>query len=560
MTDRDKLMKNTVGCLAVFISGLLVTTSVRAQVPDTAPGQYRLDLAWPAGGLDTQHPPFIYDYDPDHVVSKGTFAMVNCSDRSCRSASGFFIDTDRDDDKVCAMTAGHVVRGIFELNDPGSGDDSSEVVSSEVESSEDESARITSRMLPLNFLGVALPGETTVALNYKRLNPQEQKVSFFGSRMPPGSIQVVRSLMGSPASTGIRQDLALLLIDVSRLKGRSTMSTLPYAYAAEGSVPEGRLVVKGHPKSWPLHRSDIHSTIAHSGEFNLSAVAHGAMSEGASGGPWAYNESHGTAFAVHSCGANCHDAQGQPIEGISGSFLTPLKAEIEATCKPSKKKKYVFLTSVVKPITAFLRGFTPPGKNRDVLAHVSGASCLGPMADTAFISTTSGQDVAYDRALAYASAFPGEEVYVYKIRADEKFYNAKASLQDSLKHAEKTSVSILTSNKADFENEYLFLDDVTFQGIPSSNIASAFLFKKRSDGKISHQWISNVNFNPADTTTSTFSYVGPSSSQNNMNLTWMTKVGNAAPNGSCLMSGSIPESATHFPAEALFRLRIDKEL
>lgn len=536
-----------------------VVTSVYAvEIPDTDPHQFKFDLSWPPGGLDAQHPPFLYDYDSNHKVSKATFLFENCNGLHCVLGSGFFIETERDDGKVCAVTAGHVIRDAFSLRGESSESEWSDGWSSEWSSewSGDDSISRTSRILPDIFDQRFLSGDTTIGLRYGRLNSREQKVSFFGNRMPSGSIKVVRSILemvpnGTP-------DVALLLIDPSTMKGFGTTSMVPYSYVTPGSSLVGNIVIKAHPKGWPLHISHVRSASLLPSPFGISASVEGSTWNGSSGGPWATDQNFGTVFAVHSKG----EVEGnlERSNNVSASYLTPLRADIEAACQPSKKKKYVFLTSVMKPVTAFLKGFLPPGKNRDVLAHISGASCLGPMADTAFISTTSSQSVAYERAYAYASAYPGEEVYIYRIRADGKFFNAKASLQDSLKHAESASVPLFTTSKMDVENEYLFLDDVTYKGIPSSSIASALLFKKAEDGKISHQWISNADFKDADTVSSVFSYVGPLSSQKKLNVTWMTKVGGSPPNGACLMSDAISDSMKRFPAELLLHRTLLSEL
>lgn len=538
------MIKKTAGFLsASMLAMLFAAPASYADVPDTDPHTFGLASSWPPGGLDVQHPPFVYDFFPNDNASKATFNTTTCVGNVCAPGSAFFIETDREDEKTCVITAGHVADNLT-LKLP--------------ESSETEGSDSSLRN------GRRISGKTSIALNYHRLDPSTQNVSFFGNVMPEGSMHVVRNIQDQPIYSseeeeGYFRDIALLLIDTSRLKGRAMTSTLPYSYVPAGSLPAGSPVVKGHPHGWPLHRNEFFSMTAYPGQFALSAELDGMLAEGSSGGPWVHQGEQGPAFAVSTCAADCENFLGDDQQHVFASYLTILKDDIEATCKQSERPKYVYKTSTRVPTMAFAAGFVPPGRNRDVVAHVSGASCQDGKADTAFVSTTKNQAVAYERALAVASAYPGQAVYIYRIRADEKFYNAKKSLQDSLKHFEKTSVSLLTVSQANLEQEFLFVDDVTFGGLPAENIAGAMMFKKEKDGAIRHQHFSNASFKPLQTKASSFSYVGPDSSGGKMNVTWVSKIGASALNGSCLMPGSVPEDVKRFPAE-LLHLHVPVEL
>lgn len=229
--------------------------------------------------------------------------------------------------------------------------------------------------------------------------------------------------------------------------------------------------------------------------------------------------------------------------------------------KSVRKKKYDIIVDTERGIFGRnepdYAGFTQPVKNRDVVAHVSGVSCQGAAADTAFISTTASQKVAYDQALAYASSYPNKDIYIYRIRADDKFYNAKKSLHDSLGYYENKLNSVLTFSREGFEKEYLFLDDLTYLGIPSENIENAFIFKQEN-GHIHHKQINNKYFKQANTASSKFSYIGPQSESNNNTL--MAKTDKFSANESCFISDSIPNINKQIFSNLILNMNIKDEL
>ncbi len=532
--------------------------SYAQEVPDNEASHYYLNVLWPSVSLDAQHPPYIYDYEPNNPVSKATFninflypinricndtdsSIFNCfwprrnrfRDNTTNNnvynaftSTGFFIETERDDNLVCALTAAHNVAVPLGLDS----------------------------YQTFDIKNMNIPDKSILALNYRRVNPYSEEVSFFGNFIPENTIKVVRAINNDRINPGedpakFYNDLALLLIDTSSLKGRTMISKLPVQFSAAGSyLPTGNLMIKGHPFGWPLNQGVVHTIAQFPNHYAVALFTNEAMTAGSSGGPAAFGNGNNAVDGII-----VREASNQTHQGVLASLLTPLLQDIEETCKQSKKPKYVYKTSTIDPISVFVKGFTQPGKNRDVVAHVSGTSCQGAAVDTAFISTTASQKVAYDQALAYASAYPNKDIYIYRIRADEKFYNAKESLQDSMQHYGNKLDSVLAFTKVGFEKEYLFLDDLTYQGIPSENIENAFLFKQEN-GHIHHKQINNKNFKQANTTSSKFSYIGPQSVSNNISL--MTKTGNVSSNGSCFMPDSIPNIDKQVLTEVILNTKL----
>lgn len=79
------------------------------------------------------------------------------------------------------------------------------------------------------------------------------------------------------------------------------------------------------------------------------------------------------------------------------------------------------------PDAVFANGFPAPGTNDDVIAHITGQTCS--TGQTAFVSTTALEAFAYERALYALMSSPAPETYVYRIRADNGFYDAAATLR-----------------------------------------------------------------------------------------------------------------------------------
>lgn len=513
--------------LFIFAFPLISPMVYADSAPDSDPRQYYFTLPQP--DLNSQHPPYLYDYEPDNKVSQATFGLNFHRPHNGQQiiplyGTAFFIDTDRSDNKICALTAGH---GVTELQPP-------------------YQAEIHNLKIPL---------ESSIATNYRRHDSSDvQKVSLYGKHLAARAIEVVYAKDGSliqgitPDQPEYVEDIALLLIDKAQLKNVNSISTLAAGYLPRGAYPMSlhpsgamAMVLKGHPFGWPLHKNTVSSIIERNNSlaaYGFVAVTDAPVSGGMSGSPLVYGT---TAYGINSRNINEIEKAGLV------STLTPLEKHIEETCFQNKNPRAVYKVSTLSRMKAFVNGFTASGKNRDVVAHLSGASSRQGNAETAYVSTTKSQRVALKLAQNYIEENPGKEVYLYKIRADNRFSNASASLWDTLKHHGSASAPTLTFSRVAFDDEYLFVNDMNDAGIPAENIENALLLKKEK-GDIRFLMFENDKYKAANTRASEFSYVGPLP-ENPSYRTWVTRTNSSQITG----AGMMPEVVVNkpFPAEAL---------
>ncbi|AZE54600.1 hypothetical protein C4K03_2445 [Pseudomonas synxantha] len=122
--------------------------------------------------------------------------------------------------------------------------------------------------------------------------------------------------------------------------------------------------------------------------------------------------------------------------------------------------KFVWRLDRRPPDVIFPNGFGSWGTNTDVFAHISGNSCVNvPPAErnSAFISTTANNPWAILAVSAWTRQFPGEVMYLYRIRADINFYNGERSLrayETRYPQAGVTPINYIPSQQA---NEYIAL-------------------------------------------------------------------------------------------------------
>lgn len=115
-------------------------------------------------------------------------------------------------------------------------------------------------------------------------------------------------------------------------------------------------------------------------------------------------------------------------------------------------------------------GFQPLGEDDDILHHVEGISCLSGRRTSAFVATTTEDDVAIGMG---RDVQPGEAFWVYSIRATNNFYSAYNSLMYAYS---QTNIDIFRDTAQTFapQREYM-----AFSGIGTEQILGAWLFRSR---------------------------------------------------------------------------------
>ncbi len=131
------------------------------------------------------------------------------------------------------------------------------------------------------------------------------------------------------------------------------------------------------------------------------------------------------------------------------------------------------------PDAAFVSGFPAPGTNEDIFAHASGQSCAN--GQTAFVSTTTSESFAYERALYALIASPNAEAYVYRIRADDSFYDAGASLRTSRSYGSHADL-IAMAERFEHQQEWL-----AHGGVPASHVVSVQIYRRNAARQIEYR-------------------------------------------------------------------------
>lgn len=97
----------------------------------------------------------------------------------------------------------------------------------------------------------------------------------------------------------------------------------------------------------------------------------------------------------------------------------------------SMSANFVYRVDERSPSQIFRDGFTSWGNNMDLLDHVSGISCHGNSYGSAFIPTSASRNSALRIANEiFSSRLPRPQIlYLYRIRADSRFYNVYSNLE-----------------------------------------------------------------------------------------------------------------------------------
>lgn len=90
----------------------------------------------------------------------------------------------------------------------------------------------------------------------------------------------------------------------------------------------------------------------------------------------------------------------------------------------SAKVHVVYRFDTRPPQEIFVSGFKPRGTDSNLIRHT-----LAWTEQSAFVATTSNYEVAETFAHTYLSAFPDSEGYIYRIEADDNFYEVIPSLE-----------------------------------------------------------------------------------------------------------------------------------
>lgn len=451
---------------------------------------------------------------------------------------GFFIRTEREDRKICAITAAHAFIPVF--GSPPEGKDWA----------------LTEKLIRV---------PVRLSHNYIKTNPQQNNVSFYPTTFPEETILLAKAINSNtfntvPGRNDYTTDLALLLLDESSLRDAQEIQKLDVDYLPTKVTPapgQPPLIVKGHPHAWPLNKSLVTDATSHEDFFEIpdhyyfmDVALEGAVAPGSSGSPVVMNNGR----IYKAIGLMAGEFTGTEFARVSS--LTPLKESIEKHCRQRKKGQFVFATTAMNAGIVFAKGLIAEGDNRDVVGHVSGTSGNAGHAASAFVSTTASQALAHERAEGWLAANPGKEINIYRIRADHRFYNAESSLNETLRNYKNNGVSApaLTFSRSGLAEEYLFLDDNINKSIlPAENIVEVISLK-REGKKSSFTLTANNRYQPAQTEASPYSYVGPLPDKTYG--TWVAKIPNSTLTGANLMPGSIPDNVKKFPAEIIFHTEL----
>jgi len=129
--------------------------------------------------------------------------------------------------------------------------------------------------------------------------------------------------------------------------------------------------------------------------------------------------------------------------------------------------KFVYRVDSRPPTVIFVEGFRAWGNNRNIVAHINGATCSNDGSTSAFVSTAENIDAA--RAIAREHLGQRSVTYIYRIRADQTFYSGPASVDWLQQHSGSVSpLSVMSLEMARRAGEW---DAVG--GIPAQNIVEA---------------------------------------------------------------------------------------
>lgn len=126
------------------------------------------------------------------------------------------------------------------------------------------------------------------------------------------------------------------------------------------------------------------------------------------------------------------------------------------------------------PEEIFQNGFTSWGNNDNIVAHITGDSCVStdasPAPNSAFVATTSDWDWASDTAISMAFS-DDQTMYLYEIVPTQQFYSAALSLENyEVLHPEQ---HIPQSAHLFSEGEHEWL---AHGGIAARQIRTAYIF------------------------------------------------------------------------------------
>ena len=176
--------------------------------------------------------------------------------------------------------------------------------------------------------------------------------------------------------------------------------------------------------------------------------------------------------------------------------------------------EFVYRMDTRSPDQIFTYGFSSWGSNDNVFAHTSGYSCVEVdfnQRNSAFISTSADLGWARTQALIYSLTFPNQNIYLYRIRANDYFYNAVESLNFYGENTPGVRITDLNRIPARNATEYL-----AFRRIEPGSIAGATMF---NNGASSER--PNPGYIHSDTHANNIPYGG--SSDNTFNrLTWVS--------------------------------------
>ncbi len=162
--------------------------------------------------------------------------------------------------------------------------------------------------------------------------------------------------------------------------------------------------------------------------------------------------------------------------------------------------EWVYLATDRVPDAVFRNGFPAAGSADDVLAHVNAQTCVS--GESAFVSTTAIEAFAHERALHILRTDPNALGYVYRIRADQNFYSAVASLSAERYQAAFPELLAAAQRTRD-QQEWL-----AHRGVPAALVHSAQSYRRDSlTGRIQfHGERTNPNYVEAATRASNASY------------------------------------------------------
>jgi hypothetical protein len=201
---------------------------------------------------------------------------------------------------------------------------------------------------------------------------------------------------------------------------------------------------------------------------------------------------------------------------ILSSFVVPLAVKAQTPPTPPQPPKFVYRVDTRNPDDIFANGFKSWGNNDDIVAHILGTSCtreteLGGTHDSAFVATTTDQDIVRRAVAAYSTGLdPGDQVYVYEIRADNNFYSAQTSmalLRSQTFMTDRPQVPAQASVLGNGQSEWL-----AYQAVPGNQISSVSIHRVGASWQTTD--VSNRGYRNLDTrgnaspyTPSTFSQV-----------------------------------------------------